>query len=337
MSFQAPMFLAALLVPAVAVAAYVWWQRRPSRFAVEFPNLDVLRGVAAHTTSWRRHLVLGLFAAALVLLCASVARPHLTLLVPSERATVVLALDVSGSMRADDVAPSRLEAARRAVARFLDRAPKQIRIGLVLFSSEPYTAVPPTHDHDLVRGALEGALPQFGTAIGDAVARSAELAESAVRDARPVEGEVASAILAAETTPQPDDLATVVFLSDGFQTRGVLSPQEGAQRAREARTRVHTIALGTDSGTIEVERWGELRVIPVPPDRQTLAMIAQTTGGKAFDVRDEDRLVDVYDELGSSVGRTEEEREVTAALVGVAGLLVAVCGICAAFWAPRLP
>lgn len=337
MSFQAPVFLAGLLVPALAVAGYVWWQRRPSRYAVAFPNLDVLQAVVGRTTPWRRHIVVALLVAALTLLCASVARPHLTLLVPSERATVVLALDVSGSMRADDVAPNRLEAARRAVSRFLDRAPKEIRIGLVLFSSEPYTAVPPTHDHDLVREALDGALPQFGTAIGDAVARAAELAESAVKDRRPVEGEVATAILAAETTPQLDDLATVVFLSDGFQTRGVLSPQEGAQRAREARTRVHTIALGTDSGTIEVERWGELRVIPVPPDRQTLAMIAETTGGKAYDVRDEDRLVEVYDEIGSSVGRAEEEREVTAALVGIAGLLVAVGGICAAFWAPRLP
>ena len=113
------------------------------------------------------------------LLCVGVARPQMSLKVPSERATVVLALDVSGSMRAKDVAPTRLDAARTAVERFLDKLPKQVRVGLILFSSEPYVAVPPTHDRDEVLSGLELALPQFGTAIGDSVSRAAELAKSA--------------------------------------------------------------------------------------------------------------------------------------------------------------
>jgi Ca-activated chloride channel homolog len=336
MSLQAPVFLATLALPLLAVAAYVWLQRRPAKYAVAYPNLAVLRTVARRERPWRRHLTALLLAAAVALLCVGVARPQMTMMVPSERATVVLALDVSGSMRSQDVAPTRLDAARAAVDRFLDRVPDQVRVGLVLFSSEPYVAVPPTHDHDSVREALQLALPDRGTAIGDALSRSVELAKRAAEEDTPPGGN-AKATLAAEVTPLDEKLATIVFLSDGFQTRGVLTPAEAADQAREAGIPVHTVALGTDSGVIELERYGERRVIPVPPDRETLRAIAETTGGKAYEVRDADRLVDVYDSLGSSVGRVPEEREVTAAFVGIGAVLVAAAGLLAGFWSPRLP
>jgi Ca-activated chloride channel family protein len=131
--------------------------------------------------------------------------------------------------------------------------------------------------------------------------------------------------------------AVVVFLSDGFQTRGVLTPEEGAQRAQRAAVPVHTIALGTDEGVIELERFGERRQIPVPPDRPTLARIAAVTGGKSFDVRDADRLSEVYENLGSLVGRVDEQREVTVAFVAAGAALLAVAGAFAGLWMPRLP
>jgi Ca-activated chloride channel family protein len=312
MSLGAPVYLAGLLVLVLAVAAYLWLERRPGRYAVAYPNLGVLAGVAARRRPWRRHLTALLLASALALLCVAVARPHMALTVPSERATVVLALDVSGPMRAEDVRPNRLDAAKVAIRGFLDRLPDQVRVGLVLFSSEPYVAVPPTRDRDALLAGLDLALPQYGTAIGDSVARSADLARKTT-EATPAEeaGEPPSGtgtppVGGGTATDKP--LGAVVFLSDGYQTRGVLTPAEGARRAKQAGIPVHTIALGTDGGTIELDRYGERRTIPVPPDRPTLAAIAKTTGGEAFDVRDSDRLVEVYAGLGSAVARSKEER-----------------------------
>jgi Ca-activated chloride channel family protein len=340
-SLGAPVYLAALLLPVLAVAAYLWAERRPSRYAVSYPNLAVLAGVASgRGQSWKRHATAGLLAIALALLCVAVARPHMALTVPSERATVVLALDLSGSMGAEDVKPNRLDAAKAAIRGFLDRLPDQVRVGLVLFSSEPYLAVPPTRDREAVSTGLDFALPQFGTSIGDSVARSAQVARDAI-EGTAVDGEEAPEAAppagATEGTETDKPLAQVVFLSDGFQTRGVLSPEEGAQRAKEAGVPVHTVALGTDSGVIRVERYGEQRVIPVPPDRVSLASIAEITGGEAFDVRDAERLSDVYARLGSAIGRVEEEREVTAAFVGAGAVALSLAGLLAGLWAPRLP
>ena len=262
----------------------------------------------------------------------------MALMVPSERATVIVTLDVSGSMQAEDIEPTRLDAAKAAVRRFLDRVPDQIRVGLVLFSSETYVAAPPTRDRDAVRAAIDLALPQFGTAIGDAVARSAELASGATREPSTRRRRGPRPGAGGDAVPRSQEpLAAIVFLSDGFQTRGLLTPEEGARRAQEAGVPVHTIALGTDEGVIETERYGERRIVPVPPDRPTLEAIAETTGGTAYEVRDADRLVDVYDSLGSSIGRVEEEREVTAAFVGAGAVLLGAAGLFAGLWAPRLP
>ncbi len=335
MSLQSPLLLVSLLLPALVLFGYFWIERRPGRYAVAFPNLSVLAGVAQRGRAWRRHLTAVLLLAAVGLLCIAVARPQMALMVPSQRATVILTLDVSGSMEAADVAPNRLAAAKAAIERFLDRVPDSMRVGLVLFSSEPYVAVPPTRDRETVRAGLALAFPRFGTAIGDAVARSAELAVESTRADRTAADEGAAARSGGRVSGEP--LAAIVFLSDGFQTRGVLTPDEGAQRAKEAGIPVHTIALGTDEGLIETERDGERRIIPVPPDRATLAAIAGSTGGQAYDVRDADKLVDVYDSLGSSVGRVKEDREVTAAFVGVGAVLAGVAGLLAGLWAPRLP
>jgi Ca-activated chloride channel homolog len=335
MSIASPIWLVTLLVPALALAAYLWIEKRPGRYAVSFPNLSVLAGVARGGRQWRRHLTAAFLVASVALLCVGVARPHMTMMVPSERATVIVTLDVSGSMQAEDIKPTRLDAAKEAVRRFLDRVPDEMRVGLVLFSSETYVAAPPTHDRDAVRSALEFALPQFGTAIGDAVARSAELATEATVHPEAVGSE--SGAPSGDGLPAAEPLAAIVFLSDGFQTRGVLTPEEGARRAVEARIPVHTIALGTDAGVIETERYGEQRIIPVPPDRPTLKAIGDTTGGSFYEVRDAERLVDVYDALGSSIGRVEEEREVTAAFVGAGAVLLGAAGLFAGLWAPRLP
>jgi Ca-activated chloride channel homolog len=328
MSFSSPLVLLVLLVPAAAAAAYVWFERKPHRYVVPFPNLTVLASVSTRAGNWRRHLVAAALLAALAILCIGAARPKMVLAATADRATVVLVLDVSGSMAARDVKPTRLEAARAAVNRFLDKLPKSVQVGVVAFSNGPEVVTAPTTDRDRVRDGLNVLLPQYGTAIGDAVARGAELAHEAIADA---DGKVP------ELKRGESPAGAVIFLSDGFQTQGVLSPQDGAAEAVRQKIPVYTVALGTDEGTIEVVRFGEVRSIPVPPDRATLAQIAEITGGEAFDVRDESRLSTVYENLGKRLGREDKPQEVTVAFVAIGTALLTAAGALGVWWRPRLP
>jgi Ca-activated chloride channel family protein len=332
MTFATPLLLATLAVPLAALAGYLWLGRRPPREAITFTNLSVLASVSRRS-SWKRHLVAGLLLGTVALLCVAVARPKVSMAATSERATVVLVVDVSVSMNAEDVAPTRLDAARAAIAAFVDRVPARIKVGLVAFSDDPTVVTPPTTDRDALRAGVASLTPGFGTAIGDAVARGVELVQSSTGEDIPAAGE--------SVDGAPDDgeapIGAIVLLSDGSQTRGMLQPDEGARVAQRAGVPVYTIALGTDTGTVTVNRFGNEMTVLVPPDRETLARIAEATGGTTFEATDAERLKKVYDGLGSLVARTSKPREVTAAFVAVAAALLAGGIGLAALWAPRLP
>jgi len=331
MSFGHPLLLLTLLVVPAAILALRLAERRRMRYAVKYTNLEVLAAVAGGR-QWRRWIPTGLALLALATLCAAFARPHAPSLVPKERATVILVLDVSGSMQSSDVRPTRLAAAQRAVRGFLDRVPPQVRIGLVAFSGDAEVAAPPTTDRGLPRQSLAGigTFPAFGgTAIGDALAVAVELARQAVTGG-------SSLALASAASSPTKGLASILFLSDGHQTRGALEPLQGAQRARIAKIPVYTVSLGTPGGVLGRE-FGGFHPIPVPPDPATLAAIAQTTGGKFFDAQSAGALHSAYSKLGSSLGRAPGKTEVTYAfLIGAAGLLVGA-GFLSALWSPRLP
>jgi Ca-activated chloride channel family protein len=269
--------------------------------------------------------VTGLLLGVVMLLCVAVARPRVPIAATSSSATVVLVVDVSYSMVATDVAPSRLEAARAAITSFVDHVPKGVKVGLVAFADDPVVVTAPTTNKQLVKSGIATLTPGFGTAIGDALARGVDLVKAST-------GQTATA--------KPTGAArkgAVVLLSDGTQTHGVLAPNEGAHLAELAGIPVYTIALGTLSGTVTINRFGAEAVVPVPPDRRTLASIAEETGGSTFEVTDAARLSSVYDRLGRIVARTTKPREVTAAFVGVAAALLAVAIGLAALSAPRLP
>jgi Ca-activated chloride channel family protein len=329
-TLQSPWLLLSLLVVGAAVVAYLALERRRSRYVVYFTNVDVLASVAGRSRGYRRHAVAALVVASLAALCFAAARPTVTVAAPLDKATVVLVLDVSGSMRAEDVAPTRLAAAQAAIHRFLDNVPDGLRVGLVAFSDDPQVVAVPTTDHESVHVSLELVFPQRGTAIGDALARAVELARDAVRgDAADAGGEL--------RTPDGRPLATVLLLSDGTQMGGLLEPLDGAQLAKDAGVPVYTIGLGTDEGVVEFFRQGERRVIQVPPDRETLASIASATGGEYFDAPDAERLGDVYEGLGSRLGRVDERREVSAVVLAGGAALLAGAGLLAGLWRPPLP
>jgi Ca-activated chloride channel family protein len=351
MSFERPIMLLSLVVLAAAVAL-VWWllRRRRMRYAVRYTNIGVLASVSGGT-SWRVFVPPILFVAALAALCVSFARPHVNRMVAKERAVVVLVIDTSRSMQADDVKPTRLAAAQEAVRKFVDRAPKRLRIGLVVFAGEAQVAAPPTDDHELVKQSIDeiGEFQVFGgTAIGDALAASVDLAQQSLTDGQET--------IAVRAAPADDTkgLASILFLSDGSQTRGTLLPEEGAQRAKAAGIPVYTVALGTPEGVIRgfgpgggggggtppsgsPFGFGGNEIIPVPPDPVTLNSIAQTTGGRFTEARTAEQLEKTYENLGSKLGQEPGKTEITFLVLALAGALVLGAGVLSALWSPRLP
>jgi Ca-activated chloride channel family protein len=340
MSFGHPVLLLTLLAVPAALAAYVWAQRRRARYAVRFTNLAVLETVSGGR-NWRRHVAPALLLLALASLCVAVARPRVSTLVPQERATVILVVDASGSMQANDVKPSRLGAVQNAVRLFLRRVPSRLRVGLIVFAGEPQIAAPPTTDRSLVNASIDalGYFPGFGgTAIGDALGAAVELGKRAVGQTGNAPGQtIAYRIAAPPTSTGPHSLVSIVLLSDGAQTRGLLQPLDGAQRAKDAGFPVYTVAVGTPNGVLKRGFGPFERQIPVPPDPATLSAIARTTGGQFVNAQDAQTLRDAYTRLGSELGRVPGRSEKTWLFVAGAAALLAAAGLLGALWSPRLP
>jgi Ca-activated chloride channel homolog len=343
LSFERPWLLVTLLLVAAAVGAYLHVQRRSVRYAIRFPNLDVLAAAAAGQKSWRRHLPGGLLVLALETLAVATARPHVTRLMPVERASVILVIDTSRSMESQDVKPSRLAAAKAAAQEFLARVPKQLRVGVIVFSGDVNVTAFPTTNHALVRQAIDtiGPYTNFGfggTAIGDALARAVELARDAMRDRQ------LASVEAASPAPDPEGAVSILFLSDGRQNRGILLPAEGARRAKEAGIPVYTVALGTSGRSSPgpdpgggSSTGGSFGGRYRAPDPATLRMIARTTGGEFFEARSREALSSAYESLGSRLGRASRKSEVTFVFVGAAAAVIAAAALLSPFVWPRLP
>jgi len=327
LSFDRPLALLALaLLPAIVVG-FVLMRRRRTRYAVRFTNLEVLRGVTPRLSSRREAAVGGLLLAVLALLCVALARPHVNRVSPVENATVVLVVDTSRSMLAGDITPSRLEAAKAAARTFLDRVPDRLRVGLVTFAGEPTVAAVPTHDRALLHASVDAINPfqsgGGGTAIGDALARSVELARESFRERGGTEAPSTGTVSG----------VTILFLSDGRQFRGILPPEAGAALAKRAGIPVYTVALGTDDPSEQAGVFGFAQT----PDRETLRAIAKTTGGEYFAARSAGALSAAYDNLGSRLGRAKQRTEVTFLVVAVAALALTGAVLLSRLWAPALP
>jgi len=305
MSFATPLALAFLLVVPAAIAAHVAAQRRRRRYPIRYPALATLAAVSPREALWRRQLPLALFALALAALALALAKPQRSVAVAVRRASVVLVTDVSRSMSARDVSPSRLGAAKNAGESFLDQVPGGVRVGLVAFSASAQALQTPTNDHDAVRRALKTLEPVSGTATGAGL--------NAALDALELPGDGA--------TSHPP--AAIVLLSDGKATDGSAADLAAAQ-ARRQHVPVYTVALGTPAGTIEQpSQTGGTQTVGVPPDPDALKRIADESGGAAFRAEDADELSGVYEKLGSQIGSRREQRQITSLFAGGALLLLA--------------
>ena len=319
MRLENPARLWLLLGVAALIVVYVLVQRRRSRYAVRFTNLRLLDRVAPKRPGWRRHVPASLFLAMLALLLVGFARPSDEVRVPRERATVIVAVDVSRSMLATDVAPDRLSSAKAAAREFVADLPEEFNVGLVGFAGNASVFVAPVRDRAAVTAGIdrlsEGRAGQQGTAIGEAIYASLE-------SIRTLDGE-------AEQDPPP---ARVVVLSDGANTAGRNPDQAGAD-AVEAGVAVDTIAFGTADGMID----NQGQSTPVPVDGETLRTVAAQTGGTYHEAGSGDELRGVYRDIQTSVGYTTERQDVSARFIG-AGLALAVLAAAASMlWFARIP
>jgi Ca-activated chloride channel homolog len=311
-SFASPAFLAALALVPLALAAHVLVRRRARRYAVRYPAVATLAPLLPSASAWRRRLPLALFLAALAVLTLALARPHRTVAIPKEQASIVLVTDVSRSMLTEDVDPNRLEAARSAALRFLEEVPGEARVGLVAFSTDPHTIEEPTDERDEIQALVDGLSADGGTAAGDALAAALGMVDGPAEDRAP---------------------AAILMLSDGKTTTG-RDPIPVARQARRLGVPIHTVALGTRSATIMTP---DGSLLPVPPDPETMRRIAELSGGRAFEVDDADELGGLYEDLGSRVATETEKREITVAFAAGGILLLVAAAALGVRATARLP
>ncbi|HEY3164876.1 MAG TPA: VWA domain-containing protein [Candidatus Limnocylindrales bacterium] len=351
MTFADPLLLLGLLIVPAALVAYRLIQRRRSRYAVRFTNVDLLGNLVPKTPAWRRHVPPALYLVAMAALVLALAKPSMAVQIPREEATIILTMDVSGSMMATDVSPSRLAAAQQAANTFVDQLPAGIKVGLVAFSTAPRVVVAPTTDRAALHEGIANLRARGGTALGDAIETSLEAAgldPLGTAKATPEASPDPSASAAPSATPAPSGSAdpgstetpviATVLLSDGANSTGQLEPLPAAEMAAALNVPIYTIALGTADGVVTVpDERGQPHTINVPPDTETLAAIAETTGGRAFEAPTAKDLAQIYESLGSRIGYTTEEREVTQ-WFAAAGLVLVLTGAgLAAHWFNRFP
>src|SRR5215469_2813006 len=313
--FLAPAWLAAA-VPVLALAGvYVWRQLHRRAYASRFTNVALLQRVAPNGLGYRRHLAPAALLLAMLSLAGAIARPAINARTPVQRATVVIAIDVSLSMQATDVAPTRIGAAQQAAKAFVAMLPDSYNIGLVSFARNASVLVAPGKDKAAVDQAIDGLQLAEATATGEAVFTSLDAIRSVPADGT--------------SGPPP---ARIVLLSDGYRTAG-RPIEDAAAAAAAANVPVSTIAFGTDGGTVDIQ--GE--TTPVPVDKASLGKLAEITRGHYYEASSLSQLNQVYRDLGSSIGHTTQPREITQWWAGAALLIALVGGGLSLLWTSRLP
>jgi Ca-activated chloride channel homolog len=321
-SFQSPWRLLLIVAPVAILVAYLIAQRMRQKYAMRFTSVDLLASVAPKRPGWQRHISAALMLIAVLALVVGFAKPEKTVKVPKERGTVLLAIDTSGSMAADDVAPTRLAAAQAAAKQFVAKLPSGLKIGLLGFDSSARLLVSPTPDRPTVSAAIDSLTLGGGTATGDAITQSL----AAIKALPP------------EANGKPA-AAAIVLMSDGTPTIGHdgSSPEEAVAAAtaaaKDAKVPVNTIAFGTPNGTVQSQ--GE--VVPVPADPQAMEDIAKNANGKSFTATTAGQLNSVYEQIRRSVGYDSQQRDITAWFTGLGLLLAILTAGAALFWMQRVP
>jgi Ca-activated chloride channel family protein len=306
-----------LLLAPLLVLAYLWAQRRRKRYALRFATLSLVREALGRGPGWRRHVPPALFLAGLAVMLFALARPLSVVTLPAQEGTVILTMDVSGSMRAEDMDPNRLEAAKSAARAFVERQQEGVRIGVVSFSESAAVVQAPTDDKQPVLAAINRLTSWRGTAIGSAMLTSLD------------------AIFEESDTPVPEGVyepAIVILLSDGQSNRGP-RPLDVVGQVAARGVRVYTVGLGTPEGIV-VSNMG--RSMRVRLDEYTLKTIAEETDGEYYNASTEADLQSIYQNLGMELVFREQETEITALFVAAAIVILLAAAALSMLWFNRV-
>jgi Ca-activated chloride channel family protein len=322
-----------ILVP-VLIVMYILAQRRRQRYALRYASLSLVKEALGRGPGWRRHVPPALFIASLAVMLFALARPASVVTLPSNEGTVILTLDVSGSMRADDLRPNRLEAAKTAARAFVDKQPQGVKIGVVSFSDNAFVVQAPTNDKEAVLRAINRLTTQRGTAIGSALLTSLD----AIFEEADSEGGAYNS--STEPTPTPTPLpkgqyepAIVVLLTDGESNRGP-RPLDVVDRLATRGVRVYTVGVGSVEGTVLSTGGRSMRV---RLDENTLKLVAEATDGTYYNASTEKDLEAIYENLSTHLVFRKQQTEITAFFTGAAVALSLIAGILSLLWFSRLP
>ena len=334
MYFLWPLMLWLLLLIPALVVLYILAQRRRQRYALRYASLSLVKEALGRGPGFRRHIPPALFLSGLAVMIFALARPCTLVTLPSQEGTVILTMDVSGSMRADDLKPNRIEAAKSAARSFVEKQPSGVRVGIVSFSDNAFLVQAPTDDKEAVIAAINRLTPQRGTAIGRALLTSLD----AIFEDANVEGGPPSS--ASDPTPTPTPVpqgvyepAIIVLLTDGESNQGP-RPLDVIDQIAARGVRVYAVGVGTAEGTV-LHIQG--RSIRTRLDEETLKRVASATEGAYYSATNEKDLVAIYNSLSTHLVFKKEQTEVTAIFTGVAVVFLLVGGCLSLFWFNRLP
>jgi Ca-activated chloride channel family protein len=347
MSFMWPQALLALLLIPVLVGVYVWMQRRRSRYAVRFASIGLVRQAVGKGPGIRRHIPAAVYLLALAGMIVALARPQAPVTVPRNTGTVMLVIDVSGSMQATDVKPNRMEATKEAALSFVDKQPSGVKIGVVSFSDFGALVQAPTRDKDLARKAIDRLRPQRGTNIGGGLQTALDALYEGSDTPRPTatagQQQPGVPIIGGRATPAPAPQgsardqkappASIVLVSDGESNVGP-PPLEVAQEAVQAGVKIYTIGIGTREG-VNLNIQG--RRVFTRLDEESLRGMADMSGGKYLTATNEAELSAVYDELARETEFEKERTEITFGFTAGALILSIIGGVLSLLWFNRLP
>jgi Ca-activated chloride channel family protein len=324
-----------LLVVPLFILLYLWMQRRRKRLAARYGQLGMPLA-AGRDLGWRRHIPIALFLIGLTILLIALARPQTVISLPRIEGTVMLTFDVSGSMAADDLKPTRMEAAKEAARQFVLSQPTTVQIGVVSFSDSGFTVQVPTNDQELILATIDRLKPERGTSLGNGILVSLD----AIAKAQAGDTSSYYTDLTLTPTPTPTPVprgtytsAAIVLLTDGENTTSP-DPLEAAQTAADRGVRINTVGIGSAAGSVlKIEGYSVRSQL----DEDMLRQISQITGGTYYNATSEQELLDIYNNLNPQLVIKPEEMEITSVLAGVSIIILLLGAAFSLLWFSRLP
>jgi Ca-activated chloride channel family protein len=335
MSFIWPAMLLSLLLIPLFVVLYLWQQQRRRRLAARYGSLGLARETAGRRLGSRRHIPPAFFLVGLMFLLLALARPETVVSLPRVEGSVILAFDVSGSMAADDLDPTRMEAAKAAAQAFIEQQPPSVLIGVVAFSDSGFAVQAPTNDPEAILSTINRLTPELGTSLANGIITSLNTLATEEEPAPRLYSNVTPAPTPTPT-PVPEGMyapAVIVLLTDGENNEDP-DPLAAAQAAADRGVRIHTVGIGSAAGTtLNIDGF----IVHTQLNEALLQQISQLTGGTYYNAQNEEDLQAIYKNLDPQLVIKPEKMEVTSIFAGASILVLLTGGAFSLLWFSRLP